>query len=382
MYEIPSNLCLEWKNLNYHVPSNEQSNYTFWQECRKVKELRILKDVSGHMKTGNLVAILGCSGAGKTTLLAAISQRLRGNLTGEVVLNGVAMGRDEMTRISSFLPQFEINVKTFTAYEHLYFMSHFKMHRKTTKAQKRQRVNDLLLACGLRDATHTRIQSLSGGERKRLSLAEELITDPPFIFCDEPTTGLDSYSAYTVIKTLRHLCTRHRVTKHSLTSVYGEDSFVTPPSSSEQSTSNSIEMEVLQSDENIFDSIKEIPTLGVLNNSPNGRHKKAIICSIHQPSSAVFELFTHIILMDAGRVVYQGSTDRAFQFFTNLGYVLPQNCNPADFYLKTISDAHTHGKDGELVKAKYENEIWGRYSGSWLLARSYSGDYLYNITNL
>uniref|UniRef100_A0A0A1WSU4 Protein brown n=1 Tax=Zeugodacus cucurbitae TaxID=28588 RepID=A0A0A1WSU4_ZEUCU len=382
MYEIPSSLCLEWKNLNYHVPSNEQSNYTFWQECRKAKELRILKDVSGHMKTGNLVAILGCSGAGKTTLLAAISQRLRGNLTGDVVLNGVTMGRDDMTRISSFLPQFEINVKTFTAYEHLYFMSHFKMHRKTTKAQKRQRVNDLLLACGLRDAAHTRIQSLSGGERKRLSLAEELITDPPFIFCDEPTTGLDSYSAYTVIKTLRHLCTRHRVAKHSLTSVYGEDSFTTPPSSSEASSShNSIEMEVLPANENIFDSIKEIPTLSVLNNSPNGRHKKAIICTIHQPSSDLFELFTHIILMDAGRVIFQGSTDRAFQFFTNLGYVLPQNCNPADFYLKTISDAHTQGKDGDMIKAKYDHETWGRYSGSWLLPRSYSGDYLYNVKN-
>lgn len=119
-----------------------------------------------------------------------------------------------------------------------------------------------------------------------------------------------------MIKTLRHLCTRHRVTKHSLTSVYGEDSFTTPLSSSEPSTTNSIEMEVLQSEEDIFDSIKEIPTLGVLNNSPNGRDKKAIICSIHQPSSEVFELFTHIILMDAGRVIYQGSTDRAFQFFT------------------------------------------------------------------
>lgn len=78
--------------------------------------------VSGHLKTGDLIAILGGSGAGKTTLLAAISQRLRGNLTGDVVLNGLAMDRHQMTRISSFLPQFEINVKTFTAYEHLYFM--------------------------------------------------------------------------------------------------------------------------------------------------------------------------------------------------------------------------------------------------------------------
>lgn len=74
------------------------------------------------MKTGDLVAILGCSGAGKTTLLAAISQRLRGNLSGEIVVNGVATQRTQMIRISSFLPQFEINVQTFTAYEHLYFM--------------------------------------------------------------------------------------------------------------------------------------------------------------------------------------------------------------------------------------------------------------------
>lgn len=66
----------------------------------------------------------------------------------------------------------------------------------------------------------------------------------------------------------------------------------------------------------------------------------------------------------------------------SLGYMLPQNCNPADFYLKTISDAHTQGKDGELIKAKYDNETWGRYTGSWLLPRSYSGDYLYNIKNL
>lgn len=158
--DTQSSLCLEWKQLNYSVPAQEQSNYSFWNECRKQSELRILHDgkfyflslssrslnvecgkpfgacsirsirlwfpsfiaVSGHLKTGDLIAILGGSGAGKTTLLAAISQRLRGNLTGDVVLNGLAMDRHQMTRISSFLPQFEINVKTFTAYEHLYFM--------------------------------------------------------------------------------------------------------------------------------------------------------------------------------------------------------------------------------------------------------------------
>ncbi|XP_065369460.1 protein brown [Calliphora vicina] len=367
-------LCLEWKHLNYYVPAKEQTNYSFWQSCQTQKELQILNDVSGHMKTGDLVAILGCSGAGKTTLLAAISQRLRGNLSGEIVVNGIATERADMIRISSFLPQFEINVQTFTAYEHLYFMSHFKMHRKTTKLQKHQRVNDLLLAVGLRDVANTRIQQLSGGERKRLSLAEELITDPPFLFCDEPTTGLDSYNAYTVVKTLRHLCTRHRIVTPSLTALYGEDSYTSPSdsSSSRSSPHSSIEMETLTSD---------LPSLEALNNSPNGRYKKAIICSIHQPTSDIFELFTHIILMDAGRIIYQGRTEEALEFFTRLDYVVPQNCNPADFYLKTISDSHTNRNDGKLIKAKYSLQTSGLYSSSWLLPKPYSGEYLTNIKN-
>ena len=71
------------------------------------------------------MAILGCSGAGKTTLLAAISQRLRGNMEGEIMLNGVRVEREAMIGISSFLPQFDINVQTFTAHEHLYFMVSF-----------------------------------------------------------------------------------------------------------------------------------------------------------------------------------------------------------------------------------------------------------------
>jgi len=190
------------------------------------------------------------------------------------------------------------------------------MDRRTTKAEKRQRVSDLLLAVGLRDSAHTRIQELSGGERKRLSLAEELITDPIFLFCDEPTTGLDSFSAYSVIKTLRHLCTRRRISKHSLNQVYGEDSFNTPSDVS-TSTSNSIEMEIVDSShENLMQAMKEFPSLSVLNDSPNGTLKKAAICSIHQPTSDIFELFTHIILMDGGRIVYQGRTEEASKFFT------------------------------------------------------------------
>jgi len=104
-----------------------------------------------------------------------------------------------------------------------------------------------------------------------------------------------------------------------LNQVYGEDSFETPSGESSESGSGSksIEMEIVgESHESLLQTMRELPTLGVLNNSPNGTHKKAAICSIHQPTSDIFELFTHIILMDGGRIVYQGRTEQAAKFFT------------------------------------------------------------------
>lgn len=358
-----SGLCLEWKNINFSVPTSERSNFKFWQHCQEQKEINILQNVSGSMKTGDLVAILGGSGAGKTTLLAAISQRLRGSLTGDIVLNGVAIDRKEMTRLSSFLPQFEITVKTFTAFEHLYFMSHFKMHRKTTKAQKLQRVNDLLRTVGLTGSADVRIHNLSGGERKRLSLAEELITNPPFLFCDEPTTGLDSFSAFSVVKNLRKLCKRPRLSSTNIS----RSSSIT--STSGKDLSSAIEMEIVHP---TYDSATE----ELLGES----YQKSVICSIHQPTSDIYELFTHVILMDAGRVIYQGTTDDALNFFKKLGCNFPQNCNPADFYLKTISDSHSVN-NGSVVKLKFDSENAETNTISWLQPKTPSKQFLQRINN-
>lgn len=74
------------------------------------------------MESGNLTAVLGASGAGKTTLLAAISQRTRGNVTGEISINNIPISSDEMTKLSAFVPQFDISIKSLTVREHLYFM--------------------------------------------------------------------------------------------------------------------------------------------------------------------------------------------------------------------------------------------------------------------
>lgn len=134
----------------------------------------IFIQVSGHMESGQLIAIIGPSGAGKTSLMAAISQRYRGKLIGELLLNGIPIGRREMTKISCFVPQIDITINTLTPYEHLHFMAEFKIGYNWNKIEKQRRITSLLWQLGLEHVSHNRILTLSGGERKKLNLAADV----------------------------------------------------------------------------------------------------------------------------------------------------------------------------------------------------------------
>lgn len=112
-------------------------------------------------------------------------------------------------------------------------------------------------------------------------LCIQLLTNPPIIFCDEPTTGLDSFNARKVIEALKYLSS----TSSDLSTM------------SQPNITNEIEMSVRSKKH-----VKMPP--------------KAIICSIHQPTSDIFQCFSQIILMHAGRCVFQGNTDDAFNFFS------------------------------------------------------------------
>lgn len=130
--------------------------------------------MSGSLKSGQLVAVLGASGAGKTTLLACIAQRFRGPIQGELMINGNPIDRTTMTKISCFVPQFDITIDSLTPTEHLYFMGELKFDRKWSKARKHQRIEYLLREIGLQHVADTRISRLSGGERKKLNLATDV----------------------------------------------------------------------------------------------------------------------------------------------------------------------------------------------------------------
>lgn len=130
--------------------------------------------MSGSLKSGQLVAILGQSGAGKTTLLASVSQRFRGPLTGHILVNGTEIDRKTMTNISCFVPQFDITIDTLTPNEHLHFMAKLKLDQKWSRSHTNQRIDFLLRELGLRDVANHRISNLSGGERKKLNLATDV----------------------------------------------------------------------------------------------------------------------------------------------------------------------------------------------------------------
>jgi ATP-binding cassette, subfamily G (WHITE), eye pigment precursor transporter len=137
------------------------------------------------------------SGAGKTTLLAAISQRIRGNLTGELEINGCSVTRNEMTKLSGFVSQYDITIDSLTAAEHMYFMvkilistqiqgiiiffiqTEMKMGKNVTKANKIRHVGHILNKLGLTKSADVKISSLSGGERKKLNLATEVLKSFP-----------------------------------------------------------------------------------------------------------------------------------------------------------------------------------------------------------
>ncbi|KAJ4440478.1 hypothetical protein ANN_08619 [Periplaneta americana] len=146
---------------------------------RKNRPIRLLDDnphqtlipVSGFAKSGMLLAIMGASGAGKTTLLATISQKVKGEMEGELLVNGQAVNREVMSKLSGFVPQQDLCIESLSVSEHMEFMARLLMDKRVHGSQRTNRINSLLLEIGLMKCRHNTISALSGGERKRLLLA-------------------------------------------------------------------------------------------------------------------------------------------------------------------------------------------------------------------
>ncbi|KAJ8736590.1 hypothetical protein PYW08_007246 [Mythimna loreyi] len=267
--DSPNNLTLAWKDLSVYRKKKTQTS--IWRSP-VYEEIRVLHGVNGIVSSGNLVALMGSSGAGKTTLLAAISRRDKSAMTGYLMLNGRLAGADLISRISGFVPQEDLAIEDLTVAEHMEFMARMMMDKRSTKIVRARRVQLLLSELGVNNCEKTKLKALSGGERKRVALAVQLLNDPPILFCDEPTTGLDSWAAAAVVSRLRKLA------------IGG----------------------------------------------------KLVVCSVHQPASGVFELFHQVVLLANGRIAFHGTIEQADQFFASLNYKCPLGFNAAEYYISLL----------------------------------------------
>ncbi|XP_068243394.1 protein white-like [Palaemon carinicauda] len=296
-------LTYSWENLNVYAP--------VLQGCCKrsqISEKHILRNVTGVCRPGELLAIMGASGAGKTTLLNSLTFRSDQTLKikGKLYVNGQRVTPNLLTSSSAYVQQEDLFVGTLTVKEQLTFQANLRMDSGISSRDREARVEEVMMELNLVKCANTligypgRLKGISGGETKRLAFACEVLTDPPLMFCDEPTTGLDSFMAQNIVEVMRSLTQKG----------------------------------------------------------------KTIISTIHQPSSEVFALFDRVLLMAEGRTAFLGSTENALQFFAGMGKVCPESYNPADFFIGNLAiEPEKEGECKEFVEEAcdaFEKSSWGQ----------------------
>ena len=189
----PEGIALEIHDLNKDVPA-------------KGGKKTILDKVSLSIEPNEFVAIIGGSGAGKTTLMTAMSG-FDSKVTGQVYCNGTNLRENFQTlkNIIGFVPQQDIIYENITLKKMLYYTAKMKMPEDTSTAEIDARIEEVLGMVELSEHKDTYIRRLSGGQKKRASIAVELLANPGLFFLDEPTSGLDPGTEEHLMRTLSKL---------------------------------------------------------------------------------------------------------------------------------------------------------------------------------
>lgn len=222
----------------------------------------ILDDVSGLIRPSTLLGIIGSSGSGKTTLLNVLNFRCLNSdnllVKGSIMINGHKVNSKVMSQISCYVQQDDLFFGTLTVKEHLLFHALLRMDKNIDKKTKLARIDEVIKQLDLNKCRNTLIgipgviKGLSGGEKRRLAFATEILRNPSILFCDEVSSGLDSYLAKSIISCLKQM---------------------------------------------------------------TATNKMSILCTIHQPSSEIFELFDQLLILANGKTIFFGEAKRALSFF-------------------------------------------------------------------
>lgn len=237
------------------------------------QEKTILHGITGMVCPGELLAMLGPSGSGKTTLLSALGGRLNGKASGKVTYNGQPFS-GSIKRQTGFVEQDDVLYPHLTVFETLLFTALLRLPTSLTRKDKVQHVEQVINELGLTKCRNSVIggpllRGISGGEKKRVSIAQEMLINPCLLLLDEPTSGLDSTTAQRILTTIKRLA--------------------------------------------------------------NGG--RTVITTIHQPSSRLYHMFDKVILLSEGRPIYNGSASTALEYFSSIGFSTSMTVNPADLLL-------------------------------------------------
>lgn len=277
---------LSFQNIRYQPKS--------FVPFRKKPPKDILKSVCGEFRGNELSAIVGLSGSGKTSLLDCLSGFRCDNVSGTFMLNGNSVPISSIKRVSSYVMQEQTLHVLLTINEIMNLSINLRDKWNLNDTEKQQKIKNILEKLSIESRCHTYIRDLSGGERKRVQVAVELVTDPTILFLDECTTGLDSVASTQCIHMLQKL-------------------------------------------------------------SKDG---KTIICTIHQPSTTMLRMFNHVYALADGQCIYQGSCNNLIAFFRELDLSCPETYNPADFLIELANNdygLHNHRLVEKIKNGKNSN---------------------------
>ncbi|MGZ8844305.1 MAG: FHA domain-containing protein, partial [Pyrinomonadaceae bacterium] len=185
--------------------------------------IRLLDDVGLTIQPNEFVGLLGPSGAGKSTLMDSLNG-MRPASSGTVLINNLDLYRhlDSLKQSIGYVPQDDIIHRELTVYRTLYYVARLRLSSDVSRREIDQIINEVMDVTGLSERRDVPISQLSGGQRKRVSIAVELITKPSVIFLDEPTSGLDPATEEKIMKLFRQIAESGRtviLTTHAMENV-------------------------------------------------------------------------------------------------------------------------------------------------------------------
>lgn len=285
---------IEFCDLNYSIADSRVKGG--WRQ--------LLKYVNGKFRSGELTAIMGPSGAGKSTLLNILAGYVTAGVKGSIKINGKPRDMKLFNKLSSYIMQEDLVQPRLTVRESMVVAANLKLGSTIGYHKKLAVVDEVINLLGLEKCYDTKTEHLSGGQRRRLTVALELVNNPPIIFLDEPTTGLDNVSIKQCIELLKKI----------------------------------------------------------------SKMDRTVICTIHQPPASLFQNFDQVYVMANGYCVFNGSPGQLVPFMSSANCICPATSTPADYiieivqmYPENINALQTHAQNGKYNmrcnKEQRQNQI-------------------------